>query len=106
MCLETRTSLISNGVLFSEQTERTNKMKTKMTVDEMVDQLIEHAKLNYEKGWDTFVECYSREDWRSLIDGSGGSYTKSKAFAARLASVWSERQADADYHRRQATGEE
>ena len=63
---------------------------------------IEEAKAwaleNYEKGADTFVECYSTSDWEEHLREAGSEKAAWKMLK-RLASVYRERQADARFHR-------
>jgi hypothetical protein len=51
---------------------------------------------NYSKGADTMVECWSDDDYAQLLQGK----TKRAAWQLlkRLASVYRERQSDADYY--------
>ena len=71
-----------------------------MKQDEMIAKLKVWSEKNYERGADTFVECWSDNDYAELITDSGGSYSKSLDVLKRVASVYRERQADAAYYAR------
>ena len=58
------------------------------------------ANANYEKGADTIVECWSVADLEKILAGAGGDLAKVLKFMGDLASVWAERQADADGYAR------
>lgn len=70
-----------------------------LSTDGKVDILKKWAMDNYNKGADTFVEAWGDEDFASLLDDNNGSVEQSLRFLAKLASVYSEQQADAAYHR-------
>lgn len=75
----------------------------KMTTDKIIERLQALAEKNYSKGWDTFVECYDRQAWLDFItrdDGSIMTYSYALRLAKDCASVWLERQHDADYYAR------
>lgn len=74
-----------------------------MRTELIIERLQKLAVKNYNKGWDTFVECYGQAEWLEFItneDGSIMNLSSAKKLASDCASVWSERQADAAYHSR------
>jgi len=58
------------------------------------------AVANYNKGADTIVECWDTAEHERVLAQEGGSLPKAIKFMKRLASIWAERQADADYYAR------
>lgn len=64
-----------------------------------------HAEKHYnDGGWDVIVECWTTDEIAKQVRGC----RTVKAAIQRMSDVvgvWADRQADADYHRRQATGE-
>lgn len=60
------------------------------------------AMENYENGADTFVECWEDGDFLELFSEHGGNFGECMKTLKRMASVYRERQADADYYRSQA----
>lgn len=67
-----------------------------MTTD--VQRLKDWAIQNYERGADTFVECWVDQDYQDLLDQEG-SFEKALEMLDRLRSIYEERQADARFHR-------
>jgi hypothetical protein len=68
----------------------------------------DYAQKNYNKGFDTFVECYTDDEWREFVNDHGRglmTWPTVKRVMIRIASVWQDRQAEADYQRRAAIGE-
>jgi len=57
------------------------------------------ALKNYDKGADTFVECYDDAEWEELWNAGGQRYLKCMKLMRRIASVLADRQADARYYR-------
>lgn len=55
---------------------------------------------NYTKGADTFVEAYDDKDLLKILADSNGDLADALDFMQQMASIWSERQADADYYSR------
>ena len=56
------------------------------------------AEANYNKGYDTFVECYDAAEWDRFYDDHAGEvdvYAAGLELMARLADVWEDRRADA-----------
>lgn len=56
------------------------------------------AQANYEKGADTFVECYEQREWEEFFKGHDGrELTMKEAMkcARTCVSVWNERRANA-----------
>ena len=60
------------------------------------------AMENYTNGADTFIECWSDDEYLELFNEHGGNLGECLKTLKALASVYKERQADADYHRGQA----
>lgn len=60
-----------------------------------VAQLKEWAKANYEKGADTFVECWEDSDYEEVI----AEQADPLAFMKQLAGIYEERQADARFYK-------
>ena len=58
------------------------------------------ANANYEKGADTIVECWDTAEHERILEQEGRSLPKAIKFMKRLASIWAERQADADGYAR------
>ena len=56
----------------------TNMAQEAKATSELVQHIKAHALRNYEKGWDTVVECYSDEDIAKVI---GNATTKRGAMA-------------------------
>ena len=56
----------------------TNMAQETKTTAELVQHIKAHALRNYEKGWDTVVECYSDEDIAKVI---GNAATERGAMA-------------------------
>lgn len=85
----------------------------KLTEAQLIEKAKAYAQQNYENGMDTFVECYDNDQWRTLINNSDEdtgedrlmTWTQIKKTMDAIASVWRDRQADAEYHRRQAIGD-
>lgn len=80
----------------------------KLTEAQLIEKAKEYAQQNYENGMDMFVECYEEEEWAGLVHTPGGklmTWDETKNVMDSVASVRRERQADADYHIRQAIGE-
>lgn len=71
--------------------------KPQPTKRKSVEKLKAWALANYENGADTFVECWSDNDYSKLI-AQEGSTKKALAVLRRLASVHAERQADARHY--------
>lgn len=73
---------------------------------EMVAAVKKHAEEHYnDGGWDVIVECWSAEDIAKAIEGCT-SAKEAIRLVGRIVGVYAERQADAEYHRRQAVGED
>lgn len=82
----------------------------RLTEAELIQRAKEYAQKNYERGFDTFVECYTDEDWRELVThdqfasadkvGTLRSWKEIQSTMRSCADVWSDRQAEADYQRR------
>lgn len=66
-----------------------------MDTQAKIETLKAHALANYEKGMDTFVECYDTAEWTELLDDCGGSVEEAKKLMGKLAEVFLDRQADA-----------
>lgn len=76
------------------------------SIEEMTAAVKAHALANYEAGgWDVIVECWEDDEITDHIQ-SAGVQTEEDAITLfkPLVSVWAERQADADYYRREALG--
>lgn len=56
----------------------TNMAQETKTTEELVQHVKAHALRNYERGWDTVVECYSDEDIAKVI---GNATTERGAMA-------------------------
>lgn len=80
-----------------------------MRTEELVKEVRKHAERFYNAGgWDVIVECWSDEDIRKGIEGCetlAEAVNPRKSSLAAAVSVWAERQADAEFHRREALGE-
>lgn len=74
----------------------------KLTQEEAVKRMKAWAMENYENGADTFVECWETSDYVELFNEHGGVLGECMKTLKRMASVYRERQADAEYHRSQA----
>lgn len=59
---------------------------------ELINILKAYAEKNYNKGMDSFVECYDTAEWQELIDENGGSEAKCKKMMRDLASIFKERE--------------
>jgi hypothetical protein len=55
---------------------------------------------NYENGADTMIECWVNSDYQRVLDDHDGDLDKAMELLADLASIYKERQNDADYHAR------
>jgi hypothetical protein len=75
-------------------------MFSEESTDDKVGILKKWAMDNYENGADTFIETYSDEDYALMLDDHHGSVKDTLDTMERMASVWSERQADARYYSR------
>lgn len=73
---------------------------------EMVAAVKKHAEAHYnDGGWDVIVECWSDDDIAAAIHRCTTA-NGAIALVSRIVGVYAERQADAEYHRRQAVGED
>lgn len=73
----------------------------------LVEFIKAHALANYEAGgWDVVVECWDDAEIASHLQ-TCNAQTEGEALAAfaPLIDVWSDRQADADFHQREALGD-
>lgn len=79
--------------------------------DAQIKYLHEWCMKNYEAGTSTMVECWDSEDWESLflfdaVDGvasiSQRTFAEAYVFLFNVASVYNDREADAEFHRSQA----
>lgn len=67
-----------------------------MNINELIATLKAIAIARYEDGWDTFVECYTDEDWRREIESlNATSEDKVIEFFEGIASIYRDRYADA-----------
>ena len=62
------------------------------TVDEKVAAMKKWAEDNYEKGGDSFVECWGREEYVELLTEEQNSLTKAIARMKFLARLWKEKE--------------
>ncbi|WMI34803.1 hypothetical protein SEA_MARAV_81 [Streptomyces phage Marav] len=83
-------------------------------MDELVEHVKRYALEHYnDGGWDVVVECWGDEEIRNWLETQAGTEltvpaTPDEAITKMmiLVDVWAERQADADFHRREALGSE
>ena len=75
-------------------------------MSELIAAVKKHAEAHYEDGgWDVVVECWSDQELCGHIIQAKAKTEKQAIMSfSSLVSVWSERQADADFHRREAIG--
>ena len=97
-----------NVVPRSSSVSTTMKTKTPpLTPEQIITEAKAYAEKNYSKGMDTFVECYTDEEWQRFIlhnentDKPGKPMTlpQVKSLMRTLASVWQEREANAEAER-------
>lgn len=69
-----------------------------MTLTEKIAKLKAWSAANYERGADTFVECWDDTDYERLIAEHNGSPRAALRTLRACASVYRERQADAAFH--------
>lgn len=63
-----------------------------------IDRMVKWCSDNYNKGADTMVECWDRQDHVNLLNQEGSEKAAMEQLKT-LASIYSERQADAEYYR-------
>jgi hypothetical protein len=75
----------------------------KLDQETIINRLKVLAEARYNKGWDTFVECYDQAAWVEFTTddrtGKPMSWARAYDLAKTIASIWRERQADAAYYR-------
>jgi hypothetical protein len=73
----------------------------------LVQYIKDYANFHYEDGgWDVIAECWDDNDILELLTRDNAT-TEQEALAAftDIVAVWADRQADADFHRREAIGD-
>ena len=83
----------------------TKTKQTELPMSELIAAVKKHAEAHYDGGWDVVVECWSDQKLCGHIMQAKAK-TEQQAIASfkTVVSVWGERQADADFHRREAIG--
>ncbi len=67
-----------------------------MNISELIEKLKRIARERYCEGWDTFVECYSDEDWRREIEELNATSEQEVIdFFEGIAGIYRDRYADA-----------
>ena len=69
--------------------------KQAAALDDYIGRMKEWAEANYENGADTFVECWSTEDYQRCLDNHDGDFGAAMHTLERCADIYLERQADA-----------
>ena len=64
-------------------------------MEEKIAKLKKWAEENYNKGADTIVECWSKEDYIEALNDNGNDYDKTLAFLKTISGVYEDRQAGA-----------
>jgi hypothetical protein len=72
------------------------------TQAEKVAALKQWCENNYSNGADTMVECWETKEYEELLQRCNNDYATALEVLQRLASVYRDQQADAEYHRSQA----
>lgn len=70
------------------------------STDDKIAVLKRWSVKNYNNGADTFVEAWDNRDFAELLDDVNGSVEQAIKRLSRLAAIYSEQQADADYYSR------
>lgn len=65
-----------------------------MTTSELIEKAKAYAQENYEKGMDTFVECYTQSEWEEFV-AECDTWEEMKETMDSCADVWNDRRADA-----------
>ena len=52
-----------------------------------------HAVINYEEGWDFYVECYDADDWNEEVAGCA-TFEEALRVCARYVALRNDRRAD------------
>ncbi|MDP8268228.1 MAG: hypothetical protein P9L97_05815 [Candidatus Tenebribacter davisii] len=66
-----------------------------MTKEEIIQQCKDFAEKNYNKGYDSIVECSDSSDWEDLYADNGGSLPKMMKSMKESADVWIEQNLNA-----------
>ena len=72
---------------------------TTLTQEQKIEIFEKWAIKHYNNGADTIVECWEQEDFAALLKTHNNSVISSLRLLRRIASVYAERQADANYYR-------
>jgi len=67
--------------------------------DEVIAAMKKWCLDNYENGADTMVECWSDSDYHDLLDECGNDVVQAESILKSVASIYQDRQADADSYR-------
>jgi hypothetical protein len=80
----------------------------KKEISELVQYVKDWANFHYnDGGWDVIVECWEDKDILKVLKESNATTEKEAIDSFKdVVAVWAERQADADFHRREALGED
>lgn len=60
-----------------------------------IETLKAYAQANYEEGMDSFIECYSDDEWLELLNSHNNCVKAAKADMRQVAGIHLERQANA-----------
>jgi hypothetical protein len=76
----------------------------KKEISELVQYVKDWANFHYnDGGWDVIVECWGDKDIIKVLKESNATTEKEAIDSFKdVVAVWAERQADADFHRREA----
>ena len=80
----------------------------KKEIGELVQYVKDWANFHYnDGGWDVIVECWGDKDILKVLTRDNAT-TEEEALASfkDVVAVWADQQADADFHRREAIGED
>ncbi len=85
----------------------TMKLKQTKSMKELVAAVKKHAEDHYnDGGWDVIVECWTDQELCAHIMQSKAHTVDQAITSFEIpVSVWSERQSDAAFHRREAVGD-
>ena len=64
----------------------------------LINKLFAYAEDNYENGWDTIIECWTRKEMADAIEGHE-TFESARDFLQTLVNVWEDRRADAENSR-------
>ena len=73
-----------------------------MDINTKISKLEAYAEARYNKGYDTFIECYEHDDWVKFLTKDDGKIMPLKyalKIMSSIASIYRERQAGAKYYR-------